>query len=119
GDGREQFASRPFGALARSFRDPLVRNGGEPRSKCLWCRAPNHGCRPASVLNSAILLLATGLPAGLLSLPLVAMTEREQPDVPPPQRVGPRLRQPVDGPFERDLSRAASLLHLDGAVSFR
>ena len=30
---------------------------------------------------------------------------------PPPQRLDSRLRQPADGPVERDLSRAAALVH--------
>ena len=39
------------------------------------------------------------------------MTASEQPPAPSPQRLDPRLRQPADGPVERDLSRAAAGVH--------
>ena len=43
------------------------------------------------------------------------MTAREHAPAPAPQCLGPRLRQPAHGPFERNLSRAAARVHHFGA----
>ncbi len=89
---------------------------GEPRRERFRCRSPDHACSLANVFVSATLLVAT--PACVRATRPAAMEAARSHDsrpAPSAQRLGPGLRQPVHGPVERDLSRAAAGVHHDRA----
>src|SRR5207342_2362840 len=68
-----------------------------------------------NVLDGATLSLVNVTPVALRSHPPTAKRLNEQPPAPPAQRLGPWIRQPPDGPVERNLSRTPAGLHHAGA----
>src|SRR4029078_6853129 len=98
--------ARALVALAGPFRDPWMSDRREPRRQCFRCRTPKHDCMLANVLNGAILLLDPNARSALRWPRAIAMRGGEHPSAASPQCLGPRLRQPPDGPVERNLSCA-------------